>query len=211
MDWNGSSTKIDELLGFQVEAVERRLFERALTVDPKGNHHSWGAKLHAGNQTWVGLHSESLQTPYHELLRMMEVLHPVSGSKVVDFGAGYGRLGLLLHRLYPEVIFRGIELVSERVLEGKRVYLAHGIGPDSLTLGDLTAQDFFPEIADHYFIYDFGKVPHIRRLMVQLSEIADHKKFTLTGRGKGIRSLISHEFPWLTSFHEEENFSIYSF
>jgi hypothetical protein len=84
------------------------------------------------------------------------------------------------------------------------------MNPANLSEGDLTREDFYPEIAQHYFIYDFGKVPHIRRLLQQLSEIADKNKFTLTGRGKGIRSLISHEFPWLTPIYEEENFSIYT-
>ncbi len=211
MKWDGSSTDIDQSLGLQVVEIERRLHERAVTLDPRGNHHTWGEKLHAGNQTWVGLHPDSIQTPYSELQRMTERLNLLPGSKVTDFGAGYGRLGILLHQQFPGVIFQGIEFVPERVEEGKRVYRLLGINPDSLAQGDLTAEDFFPETADHYFIYDFGKVPHIRKLLRQLSVVADEKKFTITGRGKGIRSLISHEFPWLTSFYEEENFSIYSF
>lgn len=211
MKWDGSSTEIDALLGFRVEEIEESLLKRALSLDPSGNHHTWGSRIHAGNQTWVGLHPESIQTPYAELFRILSRLNPDRGSKVVDFGAGYGRLGILLDRVYPGVIFHGIEFVPERVEEGKRVYRLHGMNPDNLSQGDLTAEDFFPEIADHYFIYDFGKIPHIRKLLNQLSQIADRKKFTITGRGKGIRSLISHEFPWLTSFYEDENFSIYSF
>jgi hypothetical protein len=211
MDWNGSSTEIDKSLRLQVEEIERRLLEKARALDPNGNHHTWGAKLHAGNQTWVGLHPDSIQTPYSELLRITEVLNPVPGSTIVDFGAGYGRLGILLHKRWPGVIFQGIEFVSERVEEGKRVYRLLGIDPDSLLQGDLTHEDFFPEASDHYFIYDFGKVSHIRKLLNQLSELANTKKFTVTGRGNGIRSLISHEFPWLSTFYEEKNFSIYSF
>lgn len=210
MEWDGSSTEIDKILGFRVEEIEQRLHERALALGP-GNHHTWGAKLHSGNQTWVGLHPDSIQTPYDELRRMLSRIRPVSGSKVIDFGAGYGRLGILLNKIYPGVDFQGIEFVPERVEEGKRVYSLLGMNPEFLIEGDLTSDDFFPEIADHYFIYDFGKVPHIRKLLGQLSQIADTKKFTITGRGKGIRSLIAHEFPWLTSFYEEENFSIYSF
>ncbi len=211
MDWYESSTDIDLQLGFHVGEIERGLLERALAFGPGNNHHSWGGLLHEGNQTWVGLHPESIQTPYSELLRMTEKLNLKPGAKVVDFGAGYGRLGILLHKLHPDVNFHGIEYVPERVAEGKRVYELQGMDPKRISCGDLTAIDFFPESADHYFVYDFGKVPHIRDLLQKLSRVADSKKFTVTGRGKGIRSLISHEFPWLTSFYDEENFSIYSF
>lgn len=203
MDWKLPSEEIDRLLGFRVHEIERDLHERALISDPHGNHHRWGAALHSGNQTWVGLHPETIQTPYDELLRMCEKLKLSTGEKVVDLGAGYGRLGIVIEKLYPGVHFQGIEFVPERVAEGKRL----GI---NLIQGDLTHPDFFPEEADHFFIYDFGKIPHIRDLLNKLSDLADKKKFTVTGRGKGIRSLIGHEFHWLTPFYEEENFSLYS-
>ena len=211
MDWDESSTDIDRILGYRVGEIERELLERALAFGPGNNHHSWGALLHSGNQTWVGLHPDSIQTPYSELLRMTEKLSLRPGDKVVDFGAGYGRLGILLHKLHPSVNFHGIEYVPERVTEGKRVYEIQGLDSATLSCGDLTSLDFFPEKADHYFVYDFGKVPHIRELLQKLSRVADTHKFTVTGRGKGIRSLIAHEFPWLTSIYDEENFSIYSF
>ncbi|MES2526167.1 MAG: class I SAM-dependent methyltransferase [Bdellovibrionota bacterium] len=211
MDWYESSTDIDKHFGFRVTEIETRLLEKARAMGPGGSHHTWGSLLHEGNQTWVGLHPETIQTPYSELLRMTEKLELCPGEKVVDLGAGYGRLGILLHHQYPRVKFLGIEYVPERVAEGQRIYQLQGMDPDTLTIGDLTAGDFFPEPADHYFIYDFGKVPHIRHLLQKLSRVADSRKFTVTGRGKGIRSLISHEFPWLTSFYDEENFSIYRF
>lgn len=203
MDWNLPSDEIDRLLGFRVHEIENELHERARMSDPQGNHHRWGASLHSGNQTWVGLHPETIQTPYVELLRVCEKLNLSSGQKVVDLGAGYGRLGLVLAEFYPEVQFQGIEYVSERVAEGKRM----GV---NLIEGDLTHPDYIPDEADHFFIYDFGKVPHIRSLLQKLSDLADRKKFTVTGRGMGIRSLIAHEFHWLTPFYEEENFSLYS-
>ncbi|MFL5785981.1 MAG: hypothetical protein ACJ76H_15285 [Bacteriovoracaceae bacterium] len=210
MDWNLPSEIIDERLGLRVKEIESDLLRRAQLLIPKGDHHSWGAALHEGNQTWVGLHPETIQTPYAELARMCRKLSLKNGDHVVDLGAGYGRLGFVLQDLYPAVTFLGLEFVHERVLEGQRIYRELGLDPKTLTEGDLTAENYFPEEATHYFLYDFGKVPHIRRILLQLGEIADRKKFTLIGRGKGVRSLISHEFPWLTVFYAEENFSIYS-
>jgi hypothetical protein len=211
MDWLRPSEEIDRELGFRVQEIELELLNRARRAKPGGNLLSWGSALHEGNQTWVGLHPEAMQTPYQELLRMCSLIKLSPGEKVVDFGAGYGRLGIILKKLYPGTEFSGIEFVSERVEEGKRIFALHGLDPDSLREGDLTAEDFFPEEAHHYFVYDFGKVPHIRRLLRQLGDIADRKKFTLTGRGKGIQSLISHEFPWLTPIAVEEKFTVYTF
>lgn len=211
MDWNLDSSEIDRTFGFRVTEIERLLLSRALETLPGGDHHTWGARLHGGNQTWVGLDPETIQTPYPELLRLCRKLPLKAGDRVMDLGAGYGRLGIVLHEFHPGVNFRGIEFVPERVNEAKRVYRELGMDPDVMSVGDLTASDFFPEEAEHYFVYDFGKVPHIRNLLNQLSEIADRKKFTLTGRGKGIRSLIAHEFHWLTPVYEEENFSVYNF
>jgi hypothetical protein len=211
MDWNLPSEIIDEKLGLRVMEIESHLLRRAQLLLPRGDHHSWGATLHEGNQTWVGLHPETIQTPYAELARLCAKLSLKNGDHVVDLGAGYGRLGLILHDLYPGVTFHGIEFVSERVEEGQRIYRENGLDPLTLSQGDLTAENYFPEEASHYFLYDFGKVPHIRGILQQLGEIADKKKFTLIGRGKGVRSLISHEFLWLTPGYEEENFSIYSF
>lgn len=204
MNWEEDSQVLDRHFGFRVLETERELLVRARAVLPAGDHHSWGSALHSGNQTWVGLHPDSIQTPYSELHRMCREAGIVSGDHVVDFGAGYGRLGVILEKSFPGSTFHGIEYVPERVAEGKRAFPSL-----HLTQGDLTAEDFFPEEADHYFIYDFGKVPHIRRLLNQLSGIADRKSFTLTGRGNGIRSLIAHEFHWLTPVYEEERFTIY--
>ncbi len=211
MDWNLDSGEIDRTLGFRISEIERMLLFRALETLPGGDHHSWGAHLHRGNQTWVGLDPETIQTPYQELLRLCQKLPLKKNDQVIDLGAGYGRLGIVIQKVYPDIKFRGIEFVPERVIETKRVYSLLGISPDVMNEGDLTAPDFFPGEADHYFVYDFGKVPHIRQLLNKLSQIADRKKFTLTGRGKGIRSLIAHEFLWLTPVYEEENFSIYNF
>lgn len=210
MDWNEDSTTIDQRLGFRVAEIESELLKRARALDRSGDHHTWGSLIHQGNQTWVGLHPETIQTPYRELAEIVRLLPLKSGDRVVDFGAGYGRLGLVLKDLYPDVLFRGIEFVPERVAEGKRVFLEQGMDPASLYEGDLTSPDFFPEEAQHYFIYDFGKVPHIRSLLDKLGTLADQKRFTVIGRGKGIRSLIAHEYHWLTSFHEAGNYSLYS-
>lgn len=208
-----NSENLDEMLGFGVREIETKLLERAREFHPFGDMQSWGSVLHQGNQTWVGLALETLQTPYEEVKRMCDLLCPLPGEKVVDLGAGYGRLGLVLKLFYPEVEFLGFEYVIERVEAGNRVLQELDCKHASLFQQDLTRSEFKMPEADFYFIYDYGKVEHIRHTLNQLDEMANRKTFKVVARGKGTRSLIEKEHPWLSQVHpphHEEKFSIYS-
>ena len=208
-----SSPEIDNFLGFKINEIERELFLRAKALTPEGNVHSLGHVLHHGNQTWVGLDPQTLNTPYEELKKMCDHLDPKAGSHMVDLGAGYGRLGIVLSILHPDVRFTGYELVSERVEEGARVFQEIGYELGELKTADLTSDEFKLPEAEYYFIYDFGKVSHIREILKLLEKLALKKNFKIIARGKGVRSIIDHEHPWLNDVYpviREENFSIYS-
>ena len=207
------SAWVDRTLGIQVEKIETTLYEAALKLDPQGSHKTWGRSLHEGNQTWVGLWSQTLQTPYSELKQICELLKPKKLEHLVDLGAGYGRMGWVLHLLYPETSFSGYEYVSERVIEGSRLLDQLGCVKARLIHQDLTQADFKLPEADFYFVYDYGTLEHIRHTLDQLKEMGDRKKFKVIARGLGTRSLIDHEHPWLSQVfdpHHEEHFSIYS-
>lgn len=204
---------LDEVLGFNIPTIENILLTRARELNPAGSLKTWGQGLHAGNQTWVGLSHQTLQTPYHELKRICELLHPPPGSTLVDLGAGYGRLGLILSVLYPEVNFIGIEYVKERVLEGQRVLNKHNCSNALLIQQDLTHKDFILPSAEYYFLYDYGILAHIRKTLNQIEAVAGHQHFRLVARGQGTRSLIQYEHPWLSQVYpaiHDEHFSIFS-
>ena len=207
------SESLDEQLGFRVSEIEGKLLDEARSLRPSGNVKTWGEGLHQGSQSWIGLDHQTLQTPYSELARICELLGPRPSDHLVDLGAGYGRLGVVLNVLCPGTRFTGYELVKERVEEGDRVLAALGCEHARLYQQDLTAPGFELPMAEFYFLYDYGKVEHIRRTLRQLEKIADVKNFKLVARGKGSRSLIEHEHPWLADVypvHREANFSIYS-
>lgn len=203
-----SNPEIDASLGLDVPQIETELLARARAILPSGNHHLWGEAIHEGNQTWVGLHPETIQTPYLELKEICDLLCLKPKEKVVDLGASYGRLGFILASFYPEISFLGVEYVPERVKAGALV-MERLPGNIELIEGDLTDKDFQIPEAQYYFIYDFGKVAHIRETLQRFSLLADKKRFKLIARGKGIRSLIGNEFPWLIEIHSRENFSIF--
>ena len=204
---------VDGILGFNVPGIEKNLLDQALASSPNGSHKTWGQSIHNGNQTWVGLSHQTLQTPYSELKQICELLNPADGSRLVDLGAGYGRMGLVLNVFYPKAFFIGYEYVQERVEEGKRVLLENNCHHSSLHVQDLTAADFQLPEADFYFLYDYGTVAHIRKTIAQLEMMALKKHFKVIARGKGTRSLIQYEHPWLSQVYppiHEEHFSIFS-
>lgn len=207
------SSLVDKILGMEVIQIEKDLFKKAREMRPEGGLSSWGASLHDGNQTWVGLAPETLQTPYSELRHICELLNPGKFDHFVDLGAGYGRFALVLEQLHPEASFTGFEFVEERVNEGQLALKRLNIEKASLLRQDLTDPEFKLPEADFYFIYDYGKIPHIRNTIAQLEEMGDRKDFKVIARGRGVRSIIENEHPWLSqvhSPHHEENFSIYS-
>lgn len=208
------SEKLDLVFGFEVARIEGQLLAQAQEIDPTGNHKTWGAILHQGNQTWVGLSHQTLQTPYSELKKMCELIRPAPFETIVDLGAGYGRMGLVLKALYPEVNFIGYEYVASRVEEGQRVLKNLECYRSLLVVQDLTSSEFELPDAEYYFVYDYGTVQHIRQTLKQLECLADHRKFKVIARGKGTRSLIQYEHPWLADVYpaiHEENFSIFQF
>ena len=208
-DREAHSRELDREIGFKVTEIETDLIRRAREVRPEGHLWSLGQGLHNGSQTWIGLDPETIQTPYDELAEIILNLELTGTEKVLDLGAGYGRMGLVLHAFYPGCQFEGIELVPERVAEGNRIFEAHQIH-GHLFVSDLSDPDFILPDADVYFLYDFGELPHIRNI---LRKLPDQKKFQLIARGKGSRNLIDLEFPWLSDVYPVkrfDNYAIYS-
>jgi SAM-dependent methyltransferase len=195
------------MLGLNIEKIELSLLKKARSLRPeaKGTEELSGA-LHGPNQTWIGLDPEVLQTPYHELVDICRSLDLRSGQRVVDLGAGYGRLGFVLHHLHPGVKFLGLEFVKERVAEGTRVLRAHQVDGE-LVEEDLNREGFVVPDAEVFFIYDYGKVPHIRRTLQQI------RSGLVVARGRGCQSLIDHEFAYAIRLENirDERFSIYRF
>lgn len=210
--FNLPSSEVDKILGYRIDEIEHNLFLAAKALRPDGDLKNLGHVLHGGNQTWVGLDPQTLNTPYAELKLLCEILRPRPNELMVDLGAGHGRLGAVLALLYPEVSFIGYELVEERVKEGLRIFKELGYQRGNMITADLTNSFKIPP-ANFYFIYDYGKVAHIRQTLKELEELANTQNFRVIARGKGVRSIIEYEHPWLAGVypvHHEENFSIYS-
>jgi hypothetical protein len=143
---------------------------------------------------------------------------------VIDLGAGYGRLGFVLGREYPDVEYIGYEYVTERLTEGARclrrgrfrttnsAHASDSAASLNIIEADLQSIDFQTPVATHYFIYDFGSARAISKILNQLREISLRQKITVIGRGRASRDLIEQEHFWLSKVVEPQhfkNFSIY--
>ncbi len=189
----------DRELGFAIESVEKEIATR-LARDGG-----------SASQTWNQLSPQIFQTPYDELSRIVREVDPESRIESwTDLGAAYGRLGIVLAQLRPRAHFTGIELVPERVKEGRRVYTSLGLDPETLIQADLATVAI--PASELYFIYDFGIREEIERVLLALQIHARGKPLVVVGRGRGIRDAIERGHPWLASVTKpvhSEHYSIY--
>lgn len=201
-DLQDRSRKLDERFGFNVSQIEKELVLKAKEVQPNGDKSTWGKAIHDNNQTWVGLNPNQLQTTYGEFYEICDSLNFSKIKTIVDVGAGYGRLGIVSSAFDKNINFKGIEFVQERVDEGNRVFQSLNLNNCILSQADLSNPDFELQIADVYFIYDFGRIEQIDQTLSQISKLAQGRETTVVARGRGTQSLIWSDHPWLSQVFE---------
>ena len=158
-------------------------------IAPEKQFDQWGPTLHDGAQTWVGLDFQVLQTTYHDLKTLFEIIRPRAGEKIIDLGAGYGRIGIFLHHFYPQSEFLGIELVSERVNEANRMLKSLKNINKKMIAENLSELKELP-FGDIYFIYDFGSVDHIKMILELLKNTP---KRLLVVKGRIARQIMMND------------------
>lgn len=175
------AAQADAWLGIPVDRIEEKL------EDPKD-----------GEERWIGRHPSIFLTPYVELRAWLEELRPEPGSTIADLGAGYGRLGFVLARHFPEARFLGYELVPERAQAGAEALKRFQATNATLQRADITAIEL-PD-AGIYFIYDFGSKASIEKILEKFRAKARARNFTLVARGRGVRDAIEKHHPWLSVY-----------
>lgn len=182
----------DEWLGLRVSETEASL------RDPSD-----------GQQRWLGHDPAIFLTPYVELRAWLEELGPAAGDRIVDLGAGYGRLGFVMARHFPQCHFLGFELVPERVSEGTSALARFG-AQGKLLVADLSDPSWRPPAAEIYFLYDYGTKAAIAKTLADLRELSQTKGIQVVGRGRAVRDLVEREHPWLGSVHLPRHHAHYS-
>ena len=197
------SEYVDRWLGFDLNKIENELLTRP-SCDESGTD--------APQRLWIGLSPQAMLTPYTEIRSILAKLAPQAGETVVDLGAGYGRMGLVIGRHYPEVHFLGYEFVNPRVAEAQRIFARMNFSSSSIRMqrADLNVAGFVPLEASFYFIYDFGTRQAIEHSLASLRTIARHKPITVVGRGRASRDAIERRHPWLSQIVVPEHYGHYS-
>src|SRR5689334_5029748 len=85
------SGKVDAWLGLKISEIETALSERLYAERGRERYRE------PYKDSWVGLPPQSLLTPYSEIRSILAKLSPPPGSTLVDLGAGYGRVGFVIH------------------------------------------------------------------------------------------------------------------
>ncbi len=206
------SKYIDKLLGFRIPKIEQKLLNQYRAYD-KTQDDSNKKKHYGGTQTWIGLHPQVLQTPYHEILHFMSLLKKYNPKKFVDIGAGYGRVGVVMNSMFPKASFVGIEIVKERFREANRMFTYLELANCSMVHDNILEDNFKMPNADVYFIYDFSDPLDLKKILKVLSEKLFKERFFIVAKGEGIRSLIQLKFPEFWASHgviHKEKWSLYS-
>jgi len=180
--------KLDDLLGYNCDAIERALFDSYA-----------GSSAFPQQQYWFGLDLQTLQTPYSELAEMISSLNPQVGDLWLDLGAAYGRLGVVLGFLRPGVRFVGYEYVDKRVEEGSRIFKFWNLRHAKMRQVDIASKGFELGRAQVYFLYDFGSKRDVYAVLEKLRLQAREGSICVVARGRGVRQWILQDFPWLSS------------
>lgn len=186
------SKEIDRKLDFRLFKIESKLLKKYRAFY-KSEDDSNRKKHFPSCQAWIGLHHYTLQTPYCFIYEAFQYLKSINCDLrfVIDIGAGYGRVGLVVSQAYEDVRFIGYEVVKERVREGNRVFEKFGLSNFILINENVLKQEFSLPLADVYFIYDFGEKDDIYLLLEIISRYTAAKEIFLIANGDYVNELLS--------------------
>lgn len=203
---------LDKKLGFKIPKIENRLLQKYRAYY-KADDQSNGKRHFKDSQTWIGLHPQALQTPYHDLYQALYLLKDFNIEKIVDIGAGYGRVAFVMKSLFPKASFTGFEILKQRQLEANRLYEKFDLDDCQIHLQNVLEEGFTLPHAQVYFIYDFSELDDICQILDQLSARLGKEDFFLISRGDRTSFLLEKkykEFWRANGFWESGELKIYS-
>lgn len=125
-----------------------------------------------------------VQSSYATTLNTIRYLNPQSGTRFVDLGSGYGRVGLVLGLLRSDVQFVGYEFVEDRV-QIANDSVAHFTLDQHVYFytQDLSAPDFKIPEAEFYYIFDSFTDETYKYVIDQLVQISQIQKIKIITKG----------------------------
>jgi Predicted O-methyltransferase len=125
-----------------------------------------------------------VQSSYSTLLNTLRVIAPSQGSRFIDLGSGYGRVGLVVGLMRPDIDFVGYEYVGHRVDIAENI--AHNLEINKhvqFLTQDLADSKFQIPDAEVYYMYDPFSEETYRHVLNQLIEVSKRRQITIVTKG----------------------------
>lgn len=140
--------------------------------------------LEAGSERVSVGSGVGIQSSYATLLLALRYLRIPSGTRFVDLGSGFGRVGLVVGLLRPDITFTGFEIVSQRADMATAASEWLGMKAHvSFITQDLSAPDFAIPEAETYYLYDPFNESTYTHVLTQLNVIAAKRKINVITKG----------------------------
>nr|BFD67590.1 hypothetical protein HAGR004_26120 [Bdellovibrio sp. HAGR004] len=125
-----------------------------------------------------------VQSSYSTLLTALREINPSEGCRFIDLGSGYGRVGLVIGFLRPDIDFIGYEYVKHRVDISNVSTVRFGLEKNvHFYTQDLAEKNFKIPEAEVYYLYDpFSKETYLH-VLNQLVEVSRHRRIVVVTKG----------------------------
>lgn len=189
--------ELDRLLGYKISKIEHKLTQKYRSYDQQ-NDCSNKKQHFQGTQTWIGLHPQALQTPYNDIFEALSLIKNLQVDRVVDIGAAYGRIGLVMNALFPLAQFTGYEILRQRQAEGNRIFKRLNLLNCEIVNTNVLDDDFVLPKAQVYFIYDFSEMEDISKILDELLTRMNEYSFFLITKGDRVDYLLNRKYKQFT-------------
>jgi precorrin-6B methylase 2 len=140
-----------------------------------------------------------VQSGYSTIILALNAIDIKPGTKMIDLGSGYGRVGLVCSLIRTDIEFIGFEYVPHRVEISNKACLDLGL-QDTLNFQtqDLSSESFIIPEADVYYMYDPFSKDTYKSVLKQIVDISKRKDITVVtkGNGRGLLEELSSENSW---------------
>ncbi|WP_413559538.1 SAM-dependent methyltransferase [Bdellovibrio sp. HCB209] len=162
------------------------------------------ATIDGGERLYEGA-GVGVQSGYSTVLTALNHLQITGSSKFIDLGSGYGRVGLVVGLLRPDVEFIGYEYVPHRVdisaKTAERFNIGHHV---QFKVQDLSLKEFEIPEAQVYYLYDPFSEQTYGHVLNQLIQIAKKSPIVIVTKGNARKWL--HEVARREQWSEPREF-----
>lgn len=125
-----------------------------------------------------------VQSGYSTVLTALRYLKPEKNSRFIDLGSGYGRIGIVIGLLRPDIDFIGYEYVPQRVDIANQSAVHFKIDQSvHFITQDLSSHQFQIPEAEIYYLYDPFSEATYKYVLDQLMKISQKKKIVIVTKG----------------------------